>query len=584
MFVSNSFPNLHFARYCPFQEKDQDSKNAQKKAAKKAAKKAQKGAMKDGAGPDAGTETASGAEHPDEPAKPVPSQKPAAAKAPSAAKTVVPVMPASSTVRIAPGQLMMNPNVNLTEQPVVSISVAVLTNTIIDWELVADHRSRHAVLCDSNGVTVTGDRAMARHLAKMASFMPEGAASEAALECWMDYAASLSLLEHEQITKAVAMTLQQALAHQTYLVGHSMTLADIALFGVLGFPTQADDLRSLLERLPKHASAAHRWIKVMAAHPALQEATQLCIGAKKNAEGVFDSTKPVMEPLVTGMNALEGAVAGRVVTRFPPEPSGYLHIGHAKAALLNDYYARRYQGRLILRFDDTNPSKEKEEFQESIVVDLAKLEVKPDMVTYTSDYFDVTFGYAKQLIQEGLAFMDDTPQEQMKIERENRVESKRRNQTTEEALKLFDVMCSGSAEGANFCLRAKIDMKSDNGTLRDPVLYRQNLTPHHRRGSKYKAYPTYDLACPIVDSIEGVTHALRTTEYDARDEQYQWILKALGLRRPRNQNFSRVNFEYTVLSKRKVRCPDNNFGGKRCLLSKGISLTSQCFHFDLCCS
>mmetsp|Transcript_26172 Transcript_26172/g.61596 ORF Transcript_26172/g.61596 Transcript_26172/m.61596 type:complete len:642 (-) Transcript_26172:44-1969(-) len=368
----------------------------------------------------------------------------------------------------------------------------------------------------------------------------------------MDYAASLSLLDEAQALKAVAMTLQHALERQTYLVGHTISLADIVLFSVIGFPTQVADLKFALEGLPEHASAAHRWISMMAAHPALQEATQLCLGITNNQEGIFDDIRPVMEPTVPGMNPLEGGIAGRVVTRFPPEPSGYLHIGHAKAALLNDYYARRYQGHLILRFDDTNPSKEKEEFQESIVVDLQKIEIKPDLVTYTSDYLETILGYAKQMIREGLAFMDDTPQEQMKTERASRQDSKHRNQSPEEALKYFDLMCNGSKEGGEFCLRAKIDMKSNNGTMRDPVLYRQNLTPHHRSGTKYKAYPTYDLACPIVDSIEGVTHALRTTEYDDRNEQYQWILKALGLRRPRNITFSRVNFEYTVLSKRKL--------------------------------
>jgi len=208
---------------------------------------------------------------------------------------------------------------------------------------------------------------------------------------------------------------------------------------------------------------------------------------------------------------------------------------------------------MIFRFDDTNPSKEKEEYQQSIIEDLATLGVKWDLLTYTSDYIGVIKGYALQMISKGQAYMDDTPQEQMKEERANRVESKDRNtQTPEEAKALFEEMCRGSEEGGKWCLRAKIDMSSDNGTMRDPVLYRQNLIPHHRTGTTYKAYPTYDLACPIVDSLEGVTHALRTTEYNDRDEQYQYLLRTLKLRRVRIHGFCRMNFQYTVLSKRKL--------------------------------
>lgn len=441
------------------------------------------------------------------------------------------------------------------ERPVVALSVAVLSNTVIDLDIYSDHRRPRTALGMSEGGTVVGDFAMARYLAKRASsgssaLLPAAPSDAALVDAWVDYASSLMRLAQPQRLQAIAMTLEHALgASGTFLVGPSLTLADLCLFAAAGFPTQAPDRLQVHAALPTNAAATRRWLNVLAAHPALQEATQLCVGVVSNAEAVFDD---VLEPLVSGMNTLEGAVPGRVVTRFPPEPSGYLHIGHAKAVLLNDYYARRYKGRLLLRFDDTNPSKEKEEFQQSIVDDLAALGVKPDLVSYTSDYFNVMEGYAKTLIEQGLAYMDDTPQEQMKAERAERQDSKHRNQTPEDALKYFKMMGSGSPEGSVWCLRAKIDMKSNNGTMRDPVLYRQNLTPHHRSGTNYKAYPTYDLACPIVDSLEGVTHALRTTEYNDRDEQYQWILKALDLRRVRIHGFARINFVNTVLSKRKL--------------------------------
>jgi hypothetical protein len=447
-------------------------------------------------------------------------------------------------------QLVINPNTNLKDRPVVALTIAILTNVDIDLKLSSDHRIRQATLGLEDGTNVVGDLAMARYLVERAT--SRKSFSQQAMEnAWIDYAQSLTQLDKEQKQKGIAMTLEHALQFRTYLVGNLLTMGDIALFAALGWPSQSNDLHQIISffEAGKYTTAV-RWTNMLASYPAIQKATQLALGVNGSTEAEFEGDK--LKPLVSGMNLLEGATPGNVVTRFPPEPSGYLHIGHAKAVLLNDYYARRYKGRLIARFDDTNPSKEKEEYQQAIVEDLQLLGVQPGVVTYTSDYFPAIYGYALRMIENGQAFMDDTPQEEMKEERADRIESKHRNQTPEEAKDKFFIMNSGSSEGARWCLRAKIDMQSDNGTLRDPVLFRQNLQPHHRSGTAYKAYPTYDLACPIVDCLEGVTHALRTTEYNDRDEQYGWIQKALGLRRVRIHAFSRVNFVYTVLSKRKL--------------------------------
>eukprot|EP00595_Chromulina_sp_UTEXLB2642_P002464 CAMPEP_0196763634 /NCGR_PEP_ID=MMETSP1095-20130614/4452_1 /TAXON_ID=96789 ORGANISM="Chromulina nebulosa, Strain UTEXLB2642" /NCGR_SAMPLE_ID=MMETSP1095 /ASSEMBLY_ACC=CAM_ASM_000446 /LENGTH=156 /DNA_ID=CAMNT_0042117245 /DNA_START=794 /DNA_END=1261 /DNA_ORIENTATION=- len=154
--------------------------------------------------------------------------------------------------------------------------------------------------------------------------------------------------------------------------------------------------------------------------------------------------------------------------------------------------------------------------------DLETLGVKADKVSHTSDYFATCEEFARKIILSGNAYMDDTDQETMQAERLEKKESKRRNTSPESNLELFELLLKGDPSARTYCLRAKIDMNSVNGTMRDPVLYRFNETPHHRTGSTYKAYPTYDFACPIVDSVEGVTHALRTTEYNDRDEQYHW--------------------------------------------------------------
>lgn len=243
-----------------------------------------------------------------------------------------------------------------------------------------------------------------------------------------------------------------------------------------------------------------------------------------------------------------------MVTRFPPEPSGYLHVGHAKAAILNQYFARKYKGKLILRFDDTNPSKEKVEFEESIIEDLALLGIKPDSTSHTSDFFDELYRLAVQLIKQGDAYADDTLQEEMRAQRMDGIASVRREASVEDNMVRFAEMLTGSDEGRRWCLRAKMSVDNPNKAMRDPVIYRVNAdTPHNRTGTVWKVYPTYDFACPVVDSLENVTHALRTNEYRDRNPQYAWMLEKLQLRPVNIWDFGRLNFVYTLLSKRKLQ-------------------------------
>ncbi|XGW21162.1 hypothetical protein V3C99_004258 [Haemonchus contortus] len=249
---------------------------------------------------------------------------------------------------------------------------------------------------------------------------------------------------------------------------------------------------------------------------------------------------------------LPGAEKGKVVVRFPPEASGYLHIGHAKAALLNQYYQQTFEGQLIMRFDDTNPAKENAHFEKVIKEDLAMLNIIPDRWTHSSDYFELMLQMCEKLLREGKAYVDDTDTETMRKEREERVESKNRSLSPEANLALWDEMKKGTERGLQCCVRIKIDMQSNNGAMRDPTIYRCKPEEHVRTGMKYKVYPTYDFACPIVDSIEGVTHALRTTEYTDRDDQYYFICDALGLRKPFIWSYARLNMTNTVMSKRKL--------------------------------
>ena len=273
--------------------------------------------------------------------------------------------------------------------------------------------------------------------------------------------------------------------------------------------------------------------------------------ANKNSGGGGGGKKPTSGSFEID---LKDAEDGKVCTRFPPEPSGYLHIGHAKAALLNHYFARRYKGTLILRFDDTNPDKEKQDFVDNILKDCATLGLDYDKLTYTSDSFPQILKLGDKMMKEGKLYVDTTPVDKMREERMSKTDSACRTQSVEENMKLWEEMKKGSELGVECCVRIKIDMQSDNGCMRDPVCFRCNIeTPHHRTGDKYKVYPTYDFACPFVDAIEGVTHALRTSEYKDREEQYQFIQKAQGQREVNLWDYSRMNFTYTTLSKRKLQ-------------------------------
>jgi len=254
-----------------------------------------------------------------------------------------------------------------------------------------------------------------------------------------------------------------------------------------------------------------------------------------------------------------GTYAGRVQTRFPPEPNGYLHIGHAKAITTDFEIARQFGGTCNLRFDDTNPDTEETEYVESIIEDIAWLGYTPGQVLYASDYFPALYDWAETLITRGLAYVDDQDQETISAQRggfgKPGVESPYRNRTPEENLDLFRRMRDGEyADGARV-LRAKIDMQADNMALRDPVMYRIRRGHHHRTGDQWVIYPTYDWAHGQSDALEGVTHSICTLEFVSHRPLYDWYLGHLDLpyEKPQQLEFARLEFANTVTSKRKLR-------------------------------
>ncbi len=248
---------------------------------------------------------------------------------------------------------------------------------------------------------------------------------------------------------------------------------------------------------------------------------------------------------------------GKIVTRFPPEPNGYLHIGHAKSICLNFGIAKEYDGICNLRFDDTNPAKEESEYVESIKEDVKWLGFDwQDRLFFTSDYFDKLYEFAIKLISEGKAYVDSLSMEQIRDYRgtlkEPGKDSPYRSRSVEENLELFEKMKYGDFDEGSHVLRAKIDMTSANINMRDPVIYRIIKTSHHRTASKFNIYPTYDFAHGQSDSLEGVTHSLCTLEFEDHRPLYDWFIKELGIHVSRQIEFARLNLSFTILSKRKL--------------------------------
>ena len=252
-----------------------------------------------------------------------------------------------------------------------------------------------------------------------------------------------------------------------------------------------------------------------------------------------------------------GRFGNRVHTRFPPEPNGYLHLGHAKSICLNFGVAKEFGGLCNLRFDDTNPTKEETEYVDSIREDVHWLGgVWDDREFYASDYFEKLYAYAEQLITMGKAYVEDLSAEEIREYRGTLTqpgkESPWRNRSVEENLDLFRRMRAGEFADGEKVLRAKIDMASPNVVMRDPTLYRIRHAEHHRTGNKWCIYPMYDYTHCLSDSIEGITHSLCTLEFINNRELYDWVLETLGAYRPQQIEFARLNVTYTVLSKRKL--------------------------------
>ena len=255
----------------------------------------------------------------------------------------------------------------------------------------------------------------------------------------------------------------------------------------------------------------------------------------------------------------------KIITRFPPEPNAYLHIGHARAIITNFELAKCFDGDTILRFDDTNPAKEEKRFMDAIINDIKWLGYEPKRITFGSDYFDDDYNKAVNLIKEGKAYVDDLTKDEMKDYRGTLTEAGKnspyRDRSVEENLKLFEEMREGKYEPGEKTLRLKIDMSSSNLNMRDPAIYRIINKEHPHTGDKWKIYPLYDYAHPLQDANEGITHSLCSLEYVEHRPLYDWVIENTHPEHtPRQIEFGRLNIEGTILSKRYLKeLVDNHF-------------------------
>ncbi|MFO8022879.1 MAG: glutamine--tRNA ligase/YqeY domain fusion protein [Perlabentimonas sp.] len=275
----------------------------------------------------------------------------------------------------------------------------------------------------------------------------------------------------------------------------------------------------------------------------------------KSNENILGAPKNFLEEIIE-TDIRSGKHDGKVLTRFPPEPNGYLHIGHAKSICLNFGLAKKYGGKTNLRFDDTNPTKEDVEYVDSIKEDVKWLGFDWAKELYASDYFEQLYEWAIKLIKKGLAYVDDQPQEEIRLNRgtvtKPGIESPWRNRSVEENLDLFARMRKGEFKDGSRVLRAKIDMAHPNMLMRDPLLYRIIHAKHHRTNDDWCIYPMYDYAHGQSDSIEQITHSICTLEFDVHRPLYDWFIEKLEIFPSKQFEFARLNLTYTVMSKRKL--------------------------------